>query len=185
MITRTAFRPRGLPLAWLLLLFALACAVLMNNAGFRRWLYRGRRPNRIAKIMNRWAAALASRGVASGGLVTLEVTGRRSGRTVSLPLVMVAVGGRRYLVSMLGEDVQWVRNVRAAGGRAVVRGGGREEALLEEVPAGRRAPILKAYLQAAPGARWHLPVEKDAPLSEFERVSPRYPVFRVVPTHAA
>lgn len=88
-------------------------------------------------------------------------------------------------MSMLGEEVQWVRNVRAAGGRAVVRGGGCEEVLLEEVPAGRRASILKAYLRTASGARWHLPVEKDAPLPEFERLAPRFPVFRVVPAHAA
>src|SRR5262249_40892910 len=41
-------------------------------------------------------------------------------------------------------------------------------------------PVLKAYLKRAPGARQHLPVHKDAPLSEFEQVSARFPVFRVV-----
>jgi hypothetical protein len=40
--------------------------------------------------------------------------------------------------------------------------------------------VLKAYLQRAPGARPHLPIDKDAPLAEFEQVSPQYPVFRVV-----
>jgi len=81
---------------------------------------------------------------------TLEVTGRKSGRTISLPVVMAVVDGQRYLVSMLGEDVNWVQNVRAAGGRAVLRSGGREEVQLEEVPADQRAPILRAYLQRAP-----------------------------------
>src|SRR5262249_14736413 len=46
--------------------------------------------------------------------------------------------------------------------------------------ADRRAPVLKAYLKRAPSARPHLPVDKDAPLSEFERVSAQFPVFRVV-----
>jgi hypothetical protein len=92
---------------------------------------------------------------------------------------MVVVAGERYLVSMLGENVQWVENVRAAGGRAALRSGGREEVQLEEVPAGRRAPILKAYLERAPGARPHVPVDKDAPLSEFEKIAPAFPVFRV------
>jgi hypothetical protein len=33
-----------------------------------------------------------------------------------LPAVKpVVVGGERYLVSMLGEEVNWVRNVKAAG----------------------------------------------------------------------
>ena len=80
---------------------------------------------------------------------------------------------------MLGESGQWVRNVRAAGGRAVLRSGGREEVQLEEVPTGQRAPILKAYLQRAPGARPHVPVDKDAPLAEFEKIAAAFPVFRV------
>ena len=130
--------------------------------------------------MNRASAAAASSGVASNYLVTLEVTGRKSGRIFSLPLVMAIVDGQRYLVSMLGDNVQWVHNVRAAGGKAVLRHGRREEIRLEEVPAGQRAPILKAYLQRAPGARPHVPVNKDAALSEFEKIAAAIPVFRVL-----
>jgi deazaflavin-dependent oxidoreductase (nitroreductase family) len=110
---------------------------------------------------------------------TLEVTGRKSGRTFSLPVVIAIVDGERYLVSMLGDNVQWVQNVRAAGGRAVLRSGGREEVQLEEVPAAQRAPILRAYLQRAPGARPHVPVNKDAPLAEFQRVAAAFPVFHI------
>lgn len=94
---------------------------------------------------------------------------------------MVVVAGERYLVSMLGEEVNWVRNVKAAGGNATLLHGRHEEVRLEEVAADRRAPVLKAYLKRAPGARPHLPIDKDAPLAEFEQVSPRFPVFRVVP----
>jgi deazaflavin-dependent oxidoreductase (nitroreductase family) len=123
---------------------------------------------------------VASTGVASNYLVTLEVTGRKSGRSFSLPLVIAIVDGQRYLVSMLGDNVQWVHNVRAAGGKTVLRHGGREEVRLEEVPAGERAPILKAYLQRAPGARPHVPLNKDAPVSEFEKIAAAIPVFRVL-----
>ena len=99
---------------------------------------------------------------------------------------MVVVEGERYLVSMLGEGTNWVRNVRSAGGDAVLRHGRREEVhLQEEVEPERRAPVLKAYLGRAPNARAHVPVGKDAPLAEFERVAPRFPVFRVVPRNAA
>jgi deazaflavin-dependent oxidoreductase (nitroreductase family) len=111
--------------------------------------------------------------------VTLEVIGRKSGRAVSLPVVVAVVNGQRYLVSMLGDNVQWVHNVRAAGGRAVIRSGGSEKIQLEEVSAEERAPILKAYLQRAPGARPHLPVNKDAALAEFQQVAAAFPVFRV------
>jgi F420H(2)-dependent quinone reductase len=151
----------------------------------QRWFYRGERPNRVARLLNRWGAAVYARGVAPDYLVTLEVPGRRSGRIVSLPLVMVVVGGERYLVSMLGEDVNWVRNVKAAGGDVSLRHGHREEVRLEEVAPERRAPVLEAYLKRAPGARAHLPVDKDAPLAEFERVSSRFPVFRVVAKNTA
>jgi hypothetical protein len=115
----------------------------------------------------------------------LEVTGRTSGRAISLPLVMAVVDGQRYLVSMLGDNVHWVQNVRAAGGRVVLRSGGREQVQLEEVPADRRAPILRAYLQRAPGARPHVPVSKDATLAEFERVAAAFPVFRLASSKPA
>jgi deazaflavin-dependent oxidoreductase (nitroreductase family) len=150
------------------------------NGNFTRWMYRGHRPNWIAKIMNRASAIVGSWGIARNYLVTLEVIGRKSGRVVSLPLVMVVSGGQRYLVSMLGYDVQWVRNVKAAGGRAVLHCGQREQIQLEEVPTDERAPILKAYLQRAPGARPHMPVKKNAPLAEFEKIAAAFPVFRVV-----
>jgi len=48
-----------------------------------------------------------------------------------------------------------------------------------EVPVGERAPVLKAFLQRAPGARPHIPVDKGAPLAEFERIASQVPVFRV------
>jgi len=118
-------------------------------------------------------------------MVTLRVLGRRTGRSVQLPLVMVARDGERYLVSMLGEDVNWVRNVRAAGGRVTLRHGRSEDVRLEEVDPEFRAPVLKDYLRRAPGARAHFPVDKDSPFAEFERVSSRFPVFRVVSADAA
>lgn len=145
----------------------------------KRWFYRDGRPNRLARIIDRGMAALYALGVAPNYLVTLEVRGRRSGRTIALPLVMVVAGGERYLVSMLGEGANWVRNVRAAGGDATLRHGRREEVRLEELAVDRRAPVLATYLKRAPNARAHLPITKDALPAEFERVASRFPVFRV------
>jgi deazaflavin-dependent oxidoreductase (nitroreductase family) len=152
----------------------------MSASDFTRWMYRGGRPNRLARILNRASAIVFAWGIAPDYLVTLEVTGRRSGRRISFPLVMVKVDGQRYLVSMLGEKAAWVRNIRAAEGKAVLRHGRREEVRLEEIPAGQRAPVLKAYLQRAPGARPHVAVDKDALLLEFERIAATIPVFRVL-----
>ena len=112
--------------------------------------------------------------------MTLEVVGRRSGRTISFPLVMAVVEGERYLVSMLGNDVAWVRNVRAAAGHAVLRHGRLEHVRLEELAVEKRAPVLQAYLRKAPGARPHIPLDKDAPLPRFETMAAQIPVFRVL-----
>lgn len=148
---------------------------------FKQWLYHDNRPNWIAQILNRFWAFVHSSGIAPNYLATLEVMGRKSGRMISLPVVLALVDGQRYLVSMLGEEAQWVRNVRAANGEAYIRSGGRTRVHLEDVPTERRAPILKAYLQRAPGARPHIPVNKDAPLADFEAVAASFPAFRIVP----
>ena len=146
---------------------------------FKRWMYRGRHPNLLAKIQNRGWAILHSLGIFPERFVTLEVVGRKSGKIVNFPLAMTVLNGERYLVSMLGEDTNWVRNVRAASGKARLVHGKSEQILLEEVDSSQRALILKAYLQIAPGARPHIPVSKDAPISEFEKIASMYPVFRL------
>jgi hypothetical protein len=146
---------------------------------FKRWMYRGGHPNILARIQNRGWAIIHSLGILPDRFVTLEVVGRKSGRTIRLPLAITMVNGERYLVSMLGEGTNWVQNVRAADGKAKLIHGIREHVLLEEVAIGERAPILKAYLQIAPGARPHLPVSKDAPLPAFAKIASQYPVFRV------
>jgi hypothetical protein len=145
----------------------------------KRWLYQGGHPNLIAKVLNRGWAILHAVGISPNYLVTLEVMGKQSGKLIRFPLVMTAMNGERYLVSMLGEEVNWVRNVKAAGGKARLRHGICEEVVLEEVDVPQRAAILKGYLRVAPGARPHIPVHKDAPLTAFEEIAAKYPVFKV------
>ena len=147
---------------------------------FERWLYRGHRPNALARALNRGWATVYALGIAPNYFVTLEVAGRRSGRAISFPLVMAVVDGQRYLVSMLGADVAWVRNLRAADGHALLRHGRTERVRLEEIAVEKRGPVLKAYLQRAPGARPHVAVDKDAPLEKFEAIALQIPVFRVL-----
>jgi F420H(2)-dependent quinone reductase len=148
---------------------------------FRTWLYREGRPRQLARLADRLTAALSARGLGPDHLVALEVAGRRSGRTLSVPLVVADLQGERYLVSMLGTDVNWVHNVRAAGGAAALRHGGRERVHLEEVPPPQRAAVLRTYLGRAPNAREHFPVRLDASPSDFEGIVDWYPVFRVAP----
>lgn len=134
----------------------------------KRWMYRTGRPGLLARVMNRVSALQFSAGVLSPRrAVTLEVRGRRSGRTISFPVVVTDYEGERYVVSMLGEDANWVGNVRAAQGRAVLRRHDREVVQLVEVESELRAPILRRYLAVAPGARPHMPVDRNAPLGQL------------------
>ena len=83
---------------------------------------------------------------------------------------------------MLGERANWVRNLRADDGRAVLRHGRKEAVQLEEVPVAQRPPILRRYLEVA-GGRPHIPVDRRAPLEEFARVAPQIPVFSIQSVH--
>jgi hypothetical protein len=144
-----------------------------------RWMYRGGRPSRLAATLNRISAVLFSVGIWPERLATLEVRGRRTGRLISFPIVVADYEGERYLVAMLGEKTNWVGNVRAAGGRVVLKHGRREAVRLEDVDPRDRAPILQRYLKVAPGARPHFPLDWQSPLEEFARISTQYPVFRI------
>ncbi|SFC89365.1 nitroreductase/quinone reductase family protein [Streptomyces aidingensis] len=147
----------------------------------RRRLYRGGRPRPVARRIDRLTAAWHAGALSPGNWVTLEVPGRRSGRTITFPVVVADYRGAGYLVSMLGQNANWVRNVRAADGRAVLRKRGRRAVRLHEVGPADRAPILRRYLEVAPGARPHFPVDRHAPVADFARIAARYPVFRLGP----
>jgi F420H(2)-dependent quinone reductase len=152
----------------------------LPHSWYRALFYPGGRPNALSRRLNSVQAKLSARGVFPALMVALETRGRRSGRACLVQLVVAQLGTERYLVSMLGENADWVRNLRASAGAAVLRYGRAEKVRLEEVPVSRRAPILKSYLQRAPGARPHFDLSRDAPLEEFEKVAAHYPVFRIV-----
>ena len=142
-------------------------------------MYEGGRPNRFASFLNRLTVILDGAGFPPKRQVVVEVPGRRTGRVLSFPLVVADYDGGRYLVAMLGNDANWVKNARAAGWSVVLRHGRRQAVRLEEVAPDERPPILKRYLELAPGARAHIPVDRRAPLMEFERIAGDYPVFRL------
>jgi hypothetical protein len=148
---------------------------------YLRWLYQGGRPNRFARVQNRVSAIAFAAGIWPTRVAMLEVRGRRSGRVVSFPVVIANHDGGRYLVAMLGQNANWVRNARAAAGRAVLRHGRRESVYLEELDPSVTAPILRRYLQVAPGARPHIPLDRRASLEDFDRIASDYPVFCIHP----
>lgn len=146
-----------------------------------RAMYQGGRGNATARRFARLWAAVFGLGLQPKRWVTLEVPGRRTGRLTRFPLGMAEADGQWYLVSMLGEGCNWVKNVRAAGGKVTLRRRRSVACRLIEVPPEERAPIIKRYLAQVPGARPHIPVDRGSALTEFETIAPAYPVFRVTP----
>lgn len=158
-----------------------------------RWLtrvsYKQGRPTATGRAVNRSWSWLVSNGLTPSvwpgkpviGPATVETTGRHSGRRCSNMVTWVEYEGERYLVSMLGERSDWVRNSRAAGGEAVIRHGKRRSVRLEEVPVAARAPIIQAWFQrTAQATQHHLGIAAGAGIEDFERIVPDHPVFRIV-----
>jgi hypothetical protein len=79
--------------------------------------------------------------------VTLQVRGRTFGKSRRVAILRTRYRGEDYLVALAGES-QWVRNVRAASGEAVVRRRGSRHVRLEEVAPADRPDIIAEYLYA-------------------------------------
>ena len=123
---------------------------------------------------------LASLGLTPSDTVMLEVNGCRSGRAHPTAVTWVEQDGERYPVSPRGES-EWVRNVRAAKGDALIRHRGQQQVRLLAVPVEQRPPILQAYLRkTARATRKHFGLDREAAIEEFERIAARHPVLRIV-----
>ena len=156
-----------------------------ERVGYLRLFYRDWRPTRFGRLVNAASAWLAGIGLTPPILLELQVRGRSSGVLRSSVLVPAPYEGKRYLVSMLGERSDWVRNVRAARGEAFIKRGASKRVHLTEIPPEKRAPILAVYCRVATSGRHHFPVSDDAPVSAFEAIARQYPVFRIDPASDA
>jgi deazaflavin-dependent oxidoreductase (nitroreductase family) len=144
-----------------------------------RFLYRDWHPTRLGRWANQFTGWWVGLGLAPWIMGVLEVSGRRSGKRRSTPVVIARVEGKSYLVSMLGLGSDWVKNVEAAHGDAVIRQGRRRHVHLVAVPPAERAAILREYVRVASSGRHHFPLPVGAPLSAFAEIAGRYPVFRI------
>ena len=145
----------------------------------------GRRPARALTGRPLWwlvsLGLTPSRWPGSGcGTAILEVTGRRSGGLRALLVTWVEHDGERYLVTMPGQEPQWVKNMRAAGGEVALRhGNGRSQDASSGTP-GKRTGARSASLvhgdrtlrPASPALQTPPP---SAAIQEFERPRRRPP----------
>jgi len=107
------------------------------------------RPGALERILGRTLVFLIRIGLVRGHFYVLEVRGRKSGRTISLPVDPLDLDGQRYLVCARG-NANWVRNARTAGEVVLIRAMCRQHYAARELhpPYGRRSsrPISTASL---------------------------------------
>ncbi|MEV0152070.1 MULTISPECIES: serine hydrolase domain-containing protein [unclassified Nonomuraea] len=87
----------------------------------------------------------------------LKVAGRRTGNLTSVPVAVTRYRGADFLVSMLGRGTGWVRDVRAAGGRAALHCKGHEVPILLEIlrPLKMRGTMVAGNRTQLPGPHAH------------------------------
>ena len=99
-----------------------------------------------------------------------------------MPVAVTEANGRRFVIGAYG-DVQWVRNLRAAG-TGELRVGKRTEAFRgRELEEAEKVPVLRAYLK-----RWKMEVGvffdgvgPDSTDEQLAAIAPRHPAFEVLP----
>lgn len=117
----------------------------------------------------------------------ITIRGRKTGRLRTTPLAIIEVGGRRWVWAPWGE-VQWVRNLRAAG-RATISVRGRDEAVrateldptqrlrfFRDIlgPLARRIPLGVSFIRIVDGVDVDDPVEaaRGRPVFELHGAAP-------------
>jgi deazaflavin-dependent oxidoreductase (nitroreductase family) len=107
------------------------------------------------------------------GLLTIR--GRKSGLPRTTPLAIIDVSGRRWVWSPWGE-VNWVRNLRAAGRATIAVRGKKEEVTATELDPAQRVEFFRNVLgpvaRSMPFGTWFIRtvdgVDIDRPVEEAE-----------------
>src|SRR6266849_7726899 len=141
------------------------------------------RVNAFVRINNTMISSLVSLGIKMWSFSLLTVRGRKSGKPIVTPLAIFVQDQKRYLIASYGV-VNWVRNLRAAGGEATLTQGRHSEQIraIELSPQAAALVFREALRSGPPGvpaaifreyrARQVLPyldVTENSSLEEFER----------------
>jgi len=150
-----------------------------ERSAFNRLFYRNRRPTWLGHWVSQFFCWWAHIGLPPRSWFSLEVRDRVSGRMRADAVVVPTVAGERYIVSMFGTISDWVHNIDAAHGDAVISHGGSERVRLVLVPPTERAPVLREYVRIASSGRKHFQLAVGAPLADFAAIAALYPVYRI------
>src|SRR6202165_6342329 len=96
-------------------------------------------------FFNKLTQRMLGVGVPMGPNALITVSGRTSGEPRTTPVALIEIGGKRWVSSPFG-DVNWVRNLRAAG-QATLTFGRREELVTAiELSAEERVGFFRDFM---------------------------------------
>jgi deazaflavin-dependent oxidoreductase (nitroreductase family) len=135
----------------------------------------------FVRISNAIVSLLLRLGFRPGSMILLTVRGRTSGLPRTTPVVLTEEDRQRWLVCPFG-NVNWVRNLRAAGEADLSYGRHREHIRVVELAPAEAGPFLKNLLQVRRPPAFitqYFEVTANSSMEEFVAEAPRHPVFRI------
>jgi deazaflavin-dependent oxidoreductase (nitroreductase family) len=133
------------------------------------------------RFVNGAIGKLVSLGIGPSHMHVLEVRGRKSGATYSLPVDRLDLDGRHYLVAPRGRT-QWVKNAEAQQQVTLRRGSRVVRYRLRTLSNEEKPAIIKAYLDAfRKEVQRYFPLPAGSPVEDFVPLIDRYPAFELSP----
>jgi deazaflavin-dependent oxidoreductase (nitroreductase family) len=138
----------------------------------------------LVPIFNPIARRMLGAGISLGPNALLTVRGRKSGQPRTTPVALVEIGGRRWVIGTFG-DVNWVRNLRAAGQATITSKRRSQPVTAVELSISEAAAfyrdILGPYVRRVPLGRWLIGSLLGAGeiLGDPDGAAQRHPVFEL------
>jgi F420H(2)-dependent quinone reductase len=139
-----------------------------------------RQPSAMERVFNSAFGFLVGLGLGMKHNYLLEVRGRKSEKLFAMPVNLLEIEGKRFLVAPRGRT-QWVRNAEAAGEIMLKKGSFRQSFRLRAVSDADKPQYLKVYLDTfKTTVQRYFPVPAGSEAQAFASVAGNYPVFELV-----
>lgn len=143
------------------------------------------RTSAVVRILNPIVSRLLGAGIRFGPNVLLTVRGRSTGEPRTFPVAILKLDGRRFIQSPWGE-VNWVRNLRAAGDAILSHGAQRERVEAIEVAAEEGGSVLRGSMEPyfrsrilSLVVRQSFGLHRASTIDEFIAVARAHPMFEL------
>ena len=131
---------------------------------------------------------LLAAGVPLGFNRLVTIRGRKSGLPRTTAVAVIEISGRRWVWAPWGE-VNWVRNLRAAGRATITMRDGKEEVIATELDPTQRVgffrDVLGPFARGIPFGIWFVRIVDGVDLAHPLEAAEGRRVFELHPLHAA